>query len=318
MNNTQINYTKIIQIISDEIRDVLSEIYNASDNELSLEIKKQLGNVNVYIDDEQSYVKRTQTDTNGIYINVCFSDAPVNFGNSVVPITLKVLGTANKIQPTQLFMAAFASRWNAADFGDGSSTQIWVAPRVNSNFNEVSNEFRDLFSVSGTVIIGQNTVKLKTLIYKYGDGANEEEEIKFLSWQNIFNNSPSPQPFGDKAGFAVTETNFATSSFTINTYMMGTRLVEDCLKIKGFRKWIDRQTPSGGPYREPSTLNTNSTLKIFMKYSNGYTNRPAPLETSNANDPVMGKDFLCKYKVVSISEGQNLGDIPTITIGFSL
>lgn len=310
--NAIINYSQIIETIGAEIRTLKTEIDNGSADFSA--VKDLISGVTFYVVDEQDFVKLKDINDKAIYIAVKFGNASTNFGGSVCPITLVILGTANKIKPAQMFMAAFCSRWSLQNFGnDGVSTQIWVTPQVSGNFNEVNDEFRTLFGITGTILIGQQIVKIGSIVYEYVDdnGHTQREPVDFLSWQGSFGNSLAPQPFGNTAGFAVSESNFSTNAFSISTYMLDSKLVEDCLAIKGFRKKIDNS------HRKKSLLNGNSTLKLYIEYSNGFTNEP--LEGSiDPDDPVLGTDTLCKFKVSSISEGQRIGDIPTITIGFSL
>jgi hypothetical protein len=310
MNNTRVNYQEIIDTIQAELDTLLAEI-NSGTDEYSVMLQELIGGMQVYVNDEQDFVKPTEMSDNSLFVNVHFLESSVNFGGSVVNINLKVLGTANKIKPAQAIMAAFATRWSTQNFGTNGYTQIWVIPRVESNFFEAEADFRTLFSVSGSIIISQEVIKLESLVYKYGSGANDEETIYFLAWNDSFSNSLSPQPFGNTCGYAVSESNFSTYAFTINTYMLDSRLVEDCFNIQGFRKLVSGQ-------RVASSLNGNSTLTLYLTFANGFTNRPATNETESSSDPVLGKDMMSKFKITTIQRGQKLGDIPTITIGFSL
>ena len=94
----------------------------------------------------------------------------------------------------------------------------------------------------------------------YNPDIEREENVDFISWQSSFSNSLAPQPFGNTAGFAVSESNFSTNAFSISTYMLNSRLVEDCLAIKGFRKKIGATNT-----RQKSLLNGNSTLKLYIE-----------------------------------------------------
>lgn len=310
MNNTRINYKEIIDTIADEIATMTDELMSATDD-YSKEMQKLLNGVKVFVNDEQDFVKPQDMGNNSLFINVHFLESSVNFGGSVVNVNLKVLGTANKIKPAQALMTMFATRWSTLAFGENGATQIWVIPRVESNFFETNADFRTLFTVNGSIIIGQGIVKLESLVYKYGSGANDEETIYFLAWNDAFSNSLAPQPFGNTAGFAQSESNFSTYAFTVNTYMLDSRLVDDCFNIQGFRKLVNGQ-------RVASALNGNSTLTLYLTFENGFTNRPASGETTTDADPILGTDIMTKFKVTSIQKGQKLGDIPTITIGFSL
>ena len=321
MNNVKINFEKLIQSIGQEIDIFLEEIKSgASSGDLYYkEILEHLGNSKILIYDEQMFVKVKEINANDIYVVVKFGSAPTNFGSSICPVTLSVLGTQNKIKPAQDFFSAFSTRWSLQTiYDDDLSTQIWVTPDNIMNFNETNNGFRALFNVSGTLIIGQSTVRLGTMTYVYNHdlyvSSNHEqgyEDIDFISFQDSFTNSLAPQPFGNTCGFAKSESNFSTFTFSIGTYLLNNQLVADCMAVKGFRQ----RSTQDGVYT--STKGPNDEFEIYLTFTNGFSNVPSENEEAQANDPVMANQFMNKFKCASIGDGQKIGEIPTINIAFS-
>lgn len=274
-NNVRINYDEIVTSIGKEIAVFMSELRTgASGGDIYCKkLIDLLKGVSFEVSDEQSDIKRKDlTNQNIIHVVAKFGNSSTNFGSSICPVVLNILGVENKIKPAQMFFSAFCTRWHTYNMIDSNGvvndkiTQLWMTPNVVANFNEVSIGYRTLFNVSGTLIIGQSTVKLGTMTYVYdpdlfasSQGEEGYENIDFLSFQDNFTNALSPQPFGDTFGFAKSETNFSTNSFSISTYLLDTKLVADCMAVKGFRyrnkpeEWLFNDTVN-----IPLALNTFS------------------------------------------------------------
>ena len=314
-NNVKINYNAIVNSLKNQVAILSKEIVDgqASGEPYYTEIFSYLVGTEIYVDDEQSFLKRLELKDNGIYVTVKFGNASTNFGGSMCSISLEILGTKNKIKPAQAFFSAFCSRWSLSHLeGDEQTNQIWVTPSVSSNFNEVKDGFRTLFSVSGTLIIGRSTIRLGTITYKYGPNEEDVENIDFMSYQDNYGASLSPQPFGNTCGFTVSENNFSTDSFSISTYLIDCKLIQDCLALKGLRKRENGvYTPS------TSAKKPNDDFVLYLTFSNGYTNYSPDNEESDPNDDVKGSKLFSTYKCSSISIQQRIDGIATITLAFS-
>ena len=291
--NISINYAQIVKNIQDQ--------FNAITSEQGSPFAKLDGKV--FVNDEQNFIKIISLDQNAIYIVVKFSSTSVNFAATVIPITLVVFATENKIKVTQSLVSTFATKYNLDQIGMNnigtniSATQIWNTPSVVSNFVEAGSAFRSLFTSSGYLVTGANLAKLDSITYVYGDGQNDREELNIVAYSDNFNNALAPQPFPNTYGFARSITNFSTFGFSISTYSMNSRLVQEVLAMKGFKS----DATGAINYCDP-----NKTFTIELNFSNGYKNY-------GTNVPTFHKEF----HVHSVSFGQKIGSIPTITIGFS-
>lgn len=309
--NIKINFVKIVETIKKEVSILSKEIIEEAKagDAFYLEIYKNVKNCEIFVDNEQSFIKSRNIKDNGIYVVVKFGSASTNFGSSICPITLNILGTENAIKPAQMFFSAFCARWNLQTLvDDNTSNQIWVTPSDVFNFNVVNNGFRTLFSVSGTLILGRSTVRLGSLRYVFGPGENDYEDIDFISFQDNFSNSLAPQPFGNTCGFTKSEANFSTYSFSISTYLLNTQLVADCMAVKGFRKRLNGQYTS--------TKKPNDKFELYLTFTNGFTNFFEE-ESKDESDPVKGNDFFKYFKCSSVSISEKIGEIPTISLGFT-
>jgi len=303
MPNAQIDYIAVVNSIRKQIKDLQKYIIDNDEydsNPYFSKISPLIKDINFYVNDEQSMIKsKDKLDNNGVYVAVRFGRASINFGSSLCAVSLIILGTANKIKPTQLFFAAFASRYTTTTFDGTNTQQIWVTPSVQTNFNEFADEFRNLLEISGTLIVGNETVAITggKIIYLFDeDGTPSSEEVPVLTWQDNYVNNLSPQPFGNTEGFSKSETNFSTYTFTISTYLLNSQLVADCMKIRGF----EQENPSG----IQSVAFPNSNFKFAVAFSNGFAN-------------INSKEFFKTFKLVSCGISYQLGEIPTFTASFT-
>ena len=282
-------------------------------NQFYAVISPLVKNLNFYVDLEQAFLKsQEKADPNGVYVAVRFSKAPVNFGASICNVYLTVLGSANKVKPTQLFFSAFASKYTYKEIQQNIQ-QIWVTPSVQQNFNEIDTTFRNLFDVSGTLIIGNNTVNVLggKITYVFGTGETDYEEIPFMAFQDNFRNNLSPQPYGNTHGFAKSETNFSSYTFTISTYLLNTQLVADCMHIKGFA--LPATPPTGA---KTSSKRPNDDFKLYIEFSNGYSNRNTYSYTDGTRT-VTDSTFFKLFKLVDCGMTNNYGEIPMFTVSFT-
>ena len=238
-------------------------------------------------------------EVGAIFIAVKFGSSAVNFASSVLPLTLRIIGSENRIRPTQFLLGEFITAYNlksmSVDGNTDSLTQVWYTPTASNNFSPIKKGFRTLFSVSGMIVVGQGTVDLETFTYITDDG--QEEAIASISSEEGYQASANPQPFGNTKGFAVSEINFGTDAITISTYLLDSQLVADCMSAKGM-------VQSSQDGRE-STKGMNDVFKIKIKYSNGFTNE------SEANPNLM------EYKLISCRIGKKIGEIPSFIASFS-
>lgn len=316
MADVVINYVEIIRAIEKEILGIWYALQESQDEN----VKKEISNIkNIEVSDEQSFNKKRNEDKvekGTVYIVVRFSAGSINYGSSVTPISLLVIGTANKVKPTQLLLGVFSSSWTTKLLCQGldgeeieDAIQVWNTPDIVTNFNDYDATFRNLFRLSGNIVLGQSSVRIGTLTYYYGNGENDNEKVSIMSFHDGYRASLDSQPFGDTCGFTKSEVNFSTYTFSISTYLLNNHLTADALAIRGFRNRY------GGSIT--SIKSPNDKFKVEIKFTNGFSNLPVDGETASSEDPVLGSDFFGKFKVVDSQIGSEIATIPTLTITFS-
>ena len=354
MSETKIvvNYEEIIQSIGEQFQDVLDGLKNVE------EIKDQIAFVqSIEISDEQSFVKKREDKDllkSTLYIMVRFGSGATNYGSSVTPISLYCVGTANKVKPTQILLGVFASSWTTKNMSQGlintetgeslenkQVLQVWNTPEIVTNFNEVDDDFKNLFRLTGNIVAGPSAIRMGTLTYYWGSGSNDYEEISIMMFQDGYHASLDSQPFGNTHGFAKSEVNFSTYTFSISTYLLGgSHLAAAALSIRGFRNRNVSSATNPNPYaiytknplNDAITQNDtyfrvrpNDYLKLKIEFTNGFTNMPydapsdsdIPDEVVNSNDDVLASDFFMYYKIVDSQIGQELAGLPSLTIAFT-
>ena len=349
-----INYEEIIQSIGEEFQDIWYALQDIDDDD----IKKQISFIkSIEISDEQSFIKKRESENllqGTLYIAIKFGSGATNYGSSVTPISLYCVGTANKVKPAQILLGVFASSWTTKNMSQGLTNtetgesledkqvlQVWNTPEIITNFNEVDADFKNLFRLTGNIVAGQSAVRMGTLTYYWGSGANDYEEISIMAFQDGYRASLDSQPFGNTHGFAKSEVNFSTYSFTITTYLLNnSHLAAAALSIRGFRNRNVNSVNSPNSYaiytknplNDVITQNNtyfrvkpNDCLKLKIEFTNGFTNMPydapsgsdVPDEVSNVDDDVLASDFFMYYKVIDSQIGQELAGLPSLTLAFA-
>ena len=418
-----IDYSKIISCLGEQLTFIYDELVSSGNEEIA----KLIQNIkSIEVSDEQSFRKKQSdraTRRGTVYIVVRFSQGPINFASSVAPVSISALGIANQVKPVQMLLGTFASYWTTKNLcqdltapqGDGDGMvditvndmlQVWNTPEVVSNFNVLDEDYRNLYRVTGNIIIGPQAVRVGTLTYYYkkhvssqenssmtvattsGDftdrtlykevpieGVPEEswptvtvtdwdtsdtyaifesfevtfdstrgvfilqgvasleseelhgdisfdfsytaygfieipEIINVMSFHDNYHAALDSQPFGDTHGFAESEVEFSTYTFSISTYALDTQLNADLWAIKGFRQ-------RGSNNGKTSKFGPNDKMKIKIELTNGFTNMPANDEVSSSSDEILADDFFSMFKVVDSQTNQEIAGIPMLTVTFT-
>ena len=291
----------IVEIIQSQFDTVLATLKASSDEDVKKEVSKVtavvVSNTQTFKSLEDEVIRRNKGT---VWVVVSFGSGTSNYGARAFPTTLSIFGFPNSILPTQYILTSFVSTYTTKMLGDdNSSVQVWNTPSVFSNFSEVGDHFRSIFSVSGVVVLGTNTVKLGSLTYYYDDSdPTKYETIDFMQFNTEYRASPSPQPFGNTEGFTKTSINFSSDTFTISTYLLNTQLIADAMNVKGLSQSLT------GDNVKTSTKQPNDWFKIIFTFTNGFTNATS-------------EEIFQNWKLVSFSIDQPLGDITKTTLTFT-
>lgn len=285
-NNVIIPYKQIITLIEDQFQVIKSE-------------NTDFKNISFIVSDEQMFNKIKDKKRDTLYIVLRFGAASFNYGQATLPLEMAVLGFDNEVEKTQAFLNAFVGKYNLSQ--SGSMTQLYMTPRVSLNFNEVYNTFRSLFSVTGTFVIGDNTIRMSAINFYIngGEDPNEVPElIKVLSYNDSTTNSLNPQPYSDEKGRVRSYGSFQTFAFSVLIYPDGSKkLVQKLMKMKF----------------GPEENHQNDTFCFSLTFDN----LDLDFDNSAEHTPV-NTTSIWKYKCRNADFNQKIGEIPAISITFSL
>ena len=234
----------------------------------------------VLISNEQQYIKTKDRDKNAIYIVVRFLPASLNFGQTVLPITINAIAERNKIDVCQRLLLEFAQTYNLTDDESGTIKQTYTSPSIMSNFNEMFDGFRSLFYMSGTFLISKNANPFKVYV------SGESEEIDCITVSDTFDVQLDTQAFFNTDNFTKSVGTVGTFTLNITSYLMDTDFLNKVLAVK--LKDLKKQ-PAG----------VNTTFRFDIVFKNGYEAR----------------DW--DFKLVNATVQEEIGELPIISMTFT-
>lgn len=214
IKNVLVDYEKITNIIYGNFYKIINNNENYK-------------NLKLFVDTEEQFLKREHIeDENALFIVVKYGEATINYGSCVLPINLIVFGLANNIEKTLNLLNEYTTAFNLNINGD--IQQLYNTPRGISNFGEANNDFRSLFTLSGIILIGNEVVRLSSIVY-HGE---TDENISVLSFDDDSTNILNPQPYADGDGRAKSYSTFQTYTFSITLYNSDLKLIKDVMSVK--------------------------------------------------------------------------------------
>ena len=251
----------------------------------------------IILSNEQQYIKESNRNKNNVYIVVKFVPGSLNFGQNLMPININALGEGNKIEVCQRLLLEFAQQFNlstpidisASDSGDGNRyiiKQIYTQPQVLSNFNASWNEFRSLFFMSGTFLIGKNSVPITSITYFASESAETGTVIDFINTSWDFSIQLDSQAFYGTDSRTTSKSKIGTLTLSVISYLMDSPLFNKIIGIA----WNDKTLAPNG---------IKETFYLTVEFANGVTVQKMKFSLANANCP------------------QNIGEFPLISMTFT-
>lgn len=244
---------------------------------------------NFILSNEQQFEYKNENDEldeNDIYIVVSFQPATLSYGLSIIPFTFEVVGTANKIEPTQRLLFEYAQQYNLKNkvyLKDGVITQTYSTPTIVNNFNDIYDGMRSMFMMGGTFLIGENTSNLETLTINVN---GEEIKIEPLSVSTNFTVQLDTQATYNSNNITRSISKIGTKTLTFTVYEKNNAFF-DLLKAIEY-EMLDIA---------PNGINTDFTFTFHY----------------------IGKDQLYTqtYKLVNHTTQQNIGEMAVASLTFT-
>ena len=298
MNNNKNLINKMMEIIEKQFLSVMR-----SDPDFYSQYKVILSN-------EQQYIKNKDRNPKNIYIVVKFMSGSVNFDQTLYPVNFNALGEGNKLDVAQRLLLEYAQTFNLGEDEKWSVTwkdsqnvshtdnyiakQVYTQPQVMSNFNTFTTEFRTLFYMSGTFLIGKNSMPITKLEYydtmptavdgQYPDGQN----IDFITSSWHFSIQLDSQAFYGTNNRTRSKSKIGTLAISFTCYSTDNPL---CDKIRAIA--FDDTTLSGAP----NGIKTPFYFRIT--FANGKKTKIMEFRLSDADSP------------------QSIGELPLISLMFT-
>lgn len=248
---------------------------------------------NIILSNEQQYVKNVDRSPKTIYIVVKFLSATITYGQTLLPVTINAIGEENGLEVCQRLLLEFAQTYtlsNEINMSDGKDEyivkQIWQAPQIMSNFNIVEAGFRSLFYMSGTFLLGKNSLPITKISY-FDDPASENgEDVDFItsSWQ--FNTQLDSQAFYGTDSRTISKSKIGTLILSLSFYLIDNGI---CKKITGIAFNDKEWAPDG----------IKSDFYLSLEFAGGK------------------KIEKMRFSMASVNSMQNIGEFPLVSISLT-
>lgn len=255
---------------------------------------------NIVLSNEQQFVKQADRKPNTIYLVVRFSDATLNYGQAVLPLSIRAIAEQNNIECCQKLLLDFVQDFNLqeplltdaegqtnVDLGNNFVRQIYTSPSVITNFGEIYAGFRSLFTVAGTFLIGENSNPIESITVPDILVDGEPYELKFLKATLDYSAQLDSQAFYTTSNITKSIGQTATIALSIFCY-----LLDDDFYAKVTNIMFERYAST----EAPNDVDTTFTFTIKLKNGKTYENKV--------------------FKMLNSNFVQGVGELPQITMTF--
>lgn len=131
---------KVLQMISTQLFSIVESNVNL------------YGNLRFFIEEEQFFYPDEDMEPGTICVVVEFMAASIDYGQTAIPVVLSIMCEQNRMDITRKLFTEFAQKYNLVWNEEGNIQQVYEAPEVVSNFNEVFEGFRTTLTMPGAVL----------------------------------------------------------------------------------------------------------------------------------------------------------------------
>lgn len=168
-----------------------------------------------------------------LYIVVKFSSASINFGQTVMPASIDILSEKNGIEVAQRLASDFTSLYNTEMNSDYTIKQVYEAPTVISNFNEVYDGYRSVLSIETLFLISEDANYVEVYYVTEDEEGNEvENKVDFLHYKDNFQNNLNTQAFSSTGNSSVSVATTSVFTFGLTIYFRDEILCNDAWDVK--------------------------------------------------------------------------------------
>ena len=297
VEENKIDYEQVIMMIKEGI----AKIINNSDD-------GKYDKLNICISNEQFYIKQKEEGLypNTIYMVVKFGSSTVDYGVTVLPLTIIAISEQNHCDLCQNLLQDFATTANMGYNNTESIQQFYESPAVTSNFNEMYEGFRSVLTVPGSFVISESSNPFE--LSWFDPDLAEWQSVYFITGDIEANFQTDPKLFYSSNNYTRSINTMGTITFNISSVLLSDSAFYDkMLKFiteknnyeidlnpshtSTYLKRVEKQTPDG------INLNKDLVFRIKFKKSN--------------------QTLIDIFKVADIKVQQVLKKIPMVTMVFS-
>lgn len=252
---------------------------------------------NIILTNEQQYVKKSDIKTDNIFIVVKLLEGSINYGQTLTPVNFNILGEGNKIDVCQRLLLEYAQTFNLCEeininkeeTDDGNEyivKQVYTQPQVLSNFEETWNEFRSLFFMSGSFLIGKNSLPITDITFYENIDSEVGEKINFINATWDFSVQLDSQAFYGTDSRTTSKSKISTLVLNFTIYLCNNKI---CQKILGMSFNNKEWAPNGIKEKFYFDINFKNNLKISKM----------------------------EFYLANATSNQNIGEFPLLSLGFT-
>lgn len=248
----------------------------------------------IILSNEQQFIKNKDRKKENVYIIVKFLSGSLNYGQSLIPVNFNALGQGNKIEVCQRLLLEYAQTYNLGEektIADGNDNyivkQIYNPPQVMSNFNETWNEFRTLFYMAGTFLVGKNSTPITDVIFFEDENDTVGTKMPFVTATWDLSIQLDSQAFYGTKSMTDSKSKIGTLTINLISYFTAEKMYK---RIRAIAFRDSTNAPKG----------IKETFRLKIKFADGY-------ETEN---PV-------EFHLAGANTVQNIGEFPLISMTFT-
>ena len=217
VEENKIDYTEIINMIRE------GRAYVIDNDDMCL-----YNDIDVMITNEQFYIRQREEKklyNNTIYMVVKFGSATVDYGVTVVPISIIAISEQNHCDLAQRLLQDFTTMANMGFNNTESIQQFYESPAVTSNFNEMYEGFRSVLTVPGSFVISASANPFTLSWYNDDPSVDLDEEhrwedVHFITGNIDANFQTDPKLFYDSNNYTRSIDTMGTVMFDISSVLL--------------------------------------------------------------------------------------------------
>ena len=238
--------------------DSILEMLNREFTQVMRNNPKLYQNTKVIISNEQQLLRKQDMKSGSIFLIVKLLPATINFGQTILPMTITAMSERNSVAICQQLLIDFAQTYNLATNNDETIRQYYTTPSVLNAFNEIGTGYRASMFLNGTLLISLNANSFDVFL------DDETEKLPVITCSDSLDIQGDRQAFFTTNDFAKSKSTVASYQLNLVMYNTDSDFLNKVLNIKF------------------GNLSIDTIFNFTIKYKNGITSGKMPMKLVNA------------------------------------